>query len=584
MEKILQATFLICLIAWTAYPGHAQFQPTPVQRSTNQVELNGRMFYMHEVKKGHTLYSISHAYEISRDSIIAYNPVLKGQPLKPGMVLRIPVVEPVVQQPVKDTNYLYHCILKRETWFSLSRFYGIRVSDLRRANPGYRWGLPTGDTLKIPKQLITHTELIPQTTPDEKTVPPDSTNPEGVTKLHNSLRKPVFNNIFIDKPSLEIALILPLYLSINDTLTINDTIQPDLRFWDFLQGSYLAVDSLRKAGFSIKLHIFDSERAPGDTHTIRGIIDSGRLDHMDLIIGPVYNNTLTEVVQFAERKQIPVVSPLSSKNDAVTAHPYLFQVNLSKNGQKQIIAQFIGRKQEEHLVILAPYAKKFSRSFRKYMDEIQAARNQNGFIEQIPTLFYDPYSKSFIDIDSLPASLYTTLRVNQANLVIIPSDDEVFVTEMINRLKVLPEGYSMTILGEPEWSRFRTIDLQYLFDLEVAYWSNFSNPFVDYERQEVSDFCRKYHLNWNTEPSRFSFQGYDILFFFISHLRSGKFYRNDQKSDDVRSYNYLQTPMYFISPDRGSGFQNEALPLIRYNRELLTRSCIQVIHTYPGWL
>ena len=43
----------------------------------------------HEVKKGETLYKLSHDYGVSIDDIIERNPILKTEPLKAGQTVRI---------------------------------------------------------------------------------------------------------------------------------------------------------------------------------------------------------------------------------------------------------------------------------------------------------------------------------------------------------------------------------------------------------------------------------------------------------------------------------------------------------------
>jgi hypothetical protein len=48
------------------YLAVGQFQPTPVVRSNEKTLVNGRIFYIHTVRKGQTLYSTCKAYEVSQ--------------------------------------------------------------------------------------------------------------------------------------------------------------------------------------------------------------------------------------------------------------------------------------------------------------------------------------------------------------------------------------------------------------------------------------------------------------------------------------------------------------------------------------
>ncbi len=70
----------------------AQMQPVEVKRTQEKTIVSGKVYYIHTVLKGQTLYSISRAYEVSQDEIIRENPGTDPATLKEGQVLRIPAV------------------------------------------------------------------------------------------------------------------------------------------------------------------------------------------------------------------------------------------------------------------------------------------------------------------------------------------------------------------------------------------------------------------------------------------------------------------------------------------------------------
>ncbi|MCX6272396.1 MAG: ABC transporter substrate-binding protein [Bacteroidetes bacterium] len=77
----------------------------PVYQKTSRIEKEGkREFYMHEVQKGQTLYAISKLYEVSLDTIYAFNPEVKDG-IKAKQVLRIPLpFKPAAALPVATGN------------------------------------------------------------------------------------------------------------------------------------------------------------------------------------------------------------------------------------------------------------------------------------------------------------------------------------------------------------------------------------------------------------------------------------------------------------------------------------------------
>ena len=106
--------FFLAFLFVTLLSGHLDAQ-VAVERSKEITKIGGREYYMHHVKSGQTLYSISQAYNVSVEEIEMLNPEIKNG-LNVGHVLGIPVksihepepkpveepkVEPVVEPKVE---------------------------------------------------------------------------------------------------------------------------------------------------------------------------------------------------------------------------------------------------------------------------------------------------------------------------------------------------------------------------------------------------------------------------------------------------------------------------------------------------
>ena len=77
---------------------------TTVERSSEITKIGGRQYYLHHVKHGQTLYSISKVYNVTIEELEVLNPELKDG-LKVGHVLGIPVrsvVEPQKEEPQSE--------------------------------------------------------------------------------------------------------------------------------------------------------------------------------------------------------------------------------------------------------------------------------------------------------------------------------------------------------------------------------------------------------------------------------------------------------------------------------------------------
>ena len=80
------------------------------------------------VKHGDTFYSLSKRAGISVDKLRAYNDFPSNYVLKSG--------EYVFFQPKKKaaSKATVHCVVKGDTWLSVSQKYGVRLDDLKKMN------------------------------------------------------------------------------------------------------------------------------------------------------------------------------------------------------------------------------------------------------------------------------------------------------------------------------------------------------------------------------------------------------------------------------------------------------------------
>jgi LysM repeat protein len=137
------------------------FSQVIVERSKDKVIISGVAYYVHQVKKGETSYSISKAYGISVEDLDRENPpAVYG--INVGQTLRIPVKLVTDQktseiQPVKreydDTKFVYHSLKPGETVYSLSKSYGVSEDEIIKSNPGMDINkLSVNTEIAIPKR------------------------------------------------------------------------------------------------------------------------------------------------------------------------------------------------------------------------------------------------------------------------------------------------------------------------------------------------------------------------------------------------------------------------------------------------
>jgi len=191
----------------------------PVQVSNERVISAGRAFFMHEVQKGQTLYSISRAYRVTIDAITREN-VIPASGIQAGQMLRIPISEAAAgtasgttaaAQPVpmpkprpaaatpsgaasssgirisgekivfNGREYYIHQVLKGQTLYSIAKAYKVTILDIDRENVIPASGIQAGQVLRIPASSSL-------TVKDEMMTPPAAT--AGGTKTPSATETP----------------------------------------------------------------------------------------------------------------------------------------------------------------------------------------------------------------------------------------------------------------------------------------------------------------------------------------------------------------------------------------------------------
>lgn len=561
--------------------GQALKIPTSDKRESDDKLLSNDFNY-HRVKKGQTLYFLSRKYNVSQEDIIACNPDVKYG-IRENQIVKIPKSKKVVDEfktpvnkSVEDTikleeEFIYHKVEPKETIYSLTRFYDIDEDLLLEHNPYLSEGLKVGQILKIPNVL----EDIEEASVLLKT---EETGED--TALYKQRKWLAYSDSIqwsdcrkIRKPQTEpyqVAVLLPLYLEKNDEEFYIDSTEFDdhgnriyeriyydpfhvypksVPFVEFYEGFLLAVDSLKEQSLSVNLHVYDTEN---DTARIKEILSFPELTGMDLIVGPVYNHEIKIVSEFSAQHQIKMVSPFTDNLMLVDENPYLFQVNPSYTSQIDEFARYVSGFGDKNIVLV-------HNGDSLAYSNVQMVKDKIFNNLSLDTMVNNIQFKEVVFRDSIFV-LEHALNDEIENVFIIPSNEEAFVTNVVTKLNTLKAfGNQIKVVGLSRWQRFRNIDPEYFFNLELCIASPF---FVDYHHKDVKEFVLKYRETYHTEPDQMAIHAYDIGLYFLSALK------DYGKNFDQCIYNYrtdlLQADYKFVKWYKDSGFENTHVDIIQY--------------------
>lgn len=599
--------------------------PVPVEISSQKVVAEGKVWFMHRVVKGQTLYSISRAYGVTvNDITVANNITANG--IRDGQILKIPAVvlqqgqqkgtpvqqkegsasqkETPVQQketpvrqnetPVRqnetpgqqqDDRFIRHLVGKGETLSSLSRQYGVSVRELKKANKGLFYPRE-GEYLLIPRQKIRENKIqrperVTDTVKPVLQVDRDSTESKtGI--LADAVDTSVIKEL---RGSLRVEVLLPFYLPENSVRRTVDSSRVDsngkkiyreaikqedwiydasLPFIEMYEGMLIAVDSLRSLGLEVELNVSDTG---ADTSTVDRLISSGRLSNADLIIGPVYSYNLERIATYAATYGIPVVSPVQLRNQNILeGRPNLFRVCPSARVAQDVIVREVAAHQGSNVIFL-------------YSDSLMIDPQTAGFWGKIrtaltaetdagTTLLTEHYYTGVVpryDMYRGVATLETMMKADRENIIILATVLSPKVSAALSTLHTLSRRYDIIVLGYPELGTLETIDLRYYYDLQMMIPSE---SYIDYTRESTRAFLDTFRKKFRTEPpaESFAWRGFDMAYYFIGGLAlEGKAFLQSPGSFNP---SLVSHDFGFRRDSTGDGFDNWNMFLLQYKKDM----------------
>jgi len=147
----LLVSFSLLLFAGSSI---AQENIVHVERSTDKILLEGKPYYIHIVKKGQTLFSISKVYKVSQKEISKENPTVAFG-LRLGQALKIPIFpeKPEPEIPGETEDFVFHEIESGQTVYFIAKKYDTTVEEILDNNPDIKIDdIAIGTILKVPKR------------------------------------------------------------------------------------------------------------------------------------------------------------------------------------------------------------------------------------------------------------------------------------------------------------------------------------------------------------------------------------------------------------------------------------------------
>ena len=488
--KHLSSIFAVIMLSFAvpAWLNAQEYAPVPVTISKEKVKVDGKVYYSHIVLERQTLYSISKAYNVTIDQIYEANPAVKAEGLKKNAIILIPeavqdsrnIPERQPKQRQKKTGsdeYIIHTVKWYENLEAISEKYGVPVEAIMEVN-----GL-TGNKLRKRQKL-----MIPVGGTWSVQAAADTTAVQAAAE-DSPVRKQEETAIAAESGKVNAVLVMPFDAH---------GLKPRTGSIDFYSGTLMAVKELGDRGADIDLNVYDASG---------GVIPvtEERLGLSDIVIGPVSAGDLAKTLDKCPDHTF-IVSPLDHRAEYLASeHANFIQVPTPSLLLYEDLAEWIreDRQSEDEKVIVI---------YEKGARNIETMGVMSTILEKdgIP---FSTFSYSILEGRDVQEPLMQMMNQNAANRVLVMSESEAFVNDVVRNLNLLIHSeYDVVLYGPSKIRSFETIEVDNLHNTRlhtsIAYY-------VDYDDPAVMDFVRKYRALYNTEPTPYAFQGYDIASYFL---------------------------------------------------------------------
>lgn len=584
----------------------------PVEKSPVIVFINGKKYYVHTVKSGDTLYSIAKAYEVGENDIRECNPSV-GDGLRIDQTVKIPVPASAIikanAEKKRKKDYIVHKVKAGQTLYAIARDYNISVAQLREDNPSVNpQALSVGESLWIRRTAIgssneqqaqaemaeytnnlnkatsddgfdnhvvqpgetiyslsrrygiTEAEFaqlndvsqglkagaiirIPKSKEAEQVVIAEADNTPAQTTLNTEITFQKLN----DSQDLNIALMLPM----------NINSKPNASYVEFYQGFLLGLDEIKKSGNgNTKLTVYNTAH---DQLKVQQIVGSTMFEGTNLIVGPVYEDELNPVLQYAHKNSVPVVSPLA--NISAVQSPALYQLSPAPEKKYEKIGNLLDGGRDIYLIYASSNDKEFEQEIIKELHGRPYSAYNYSFADQKST--FTPRNAEARTIESMD----DILKSEKPCLFIVLANAETDVDRILGTIsssKVALTDRSepstqYVVMGTSRWGRFNNIDHTSYFNNNVVMISTYH---AKRDSKAVRDFDSRYIDAYGALPSLYAYRGYDTAMIFCAGMRGDIEYNMLDKR-----YTPLQTTYKFVRGNAGERYVNQEWVRVNYNSD-----------------
>lgn len=498
-------------------------------------------YVLHSIQSKETLYSVSKKYDVSVEDILAENPGLSSESFRMGTAIRIPKNRTNSNNSgsniVFDSNYTSHKVEGKETLYSLSKQYNLSMQEVADANPEIKnSGLKKGMILRIPKV---------------NNAANSTTDPS--TGNSNQIQHEAYKT-----SKMQIGILLP-FLDKKD--------QMQARFVEYYEGFLLAVEDIKKKGYSADIYVFDI-RQGNSTLKLQNLLETTEIQNLDLIIGGVTDEEVSILSRFAEKSDIKYVVPFPVRNSQIIAGDNTYMANLPQMDLYNKVADKFALSNKDNNIIIvsdnAPYNEKAD-----FIINLREALSRNYM------------SSKSIQAVNIATEIKDAVSLTKRNVIVPSSSSLVSLGKVVQAVKNLKTEYpaiELGLFGYPDWQAYYSQFLPEFFNNDTYIYSPF---YANNNDDDVKEFHNRFQ-KWYSKPliqtyPKYGLLGYDTGLYFLTALAESKNATGGKSELTTSRVSTIQSTFYFEKATQQKGYVNTGLFFIHYDQ--LSNNIIKIDHS-----
>jgi hypothetical protein len=318
-----------------------------------------------------------------------------------------------------------------------------------------------------------------------------------------------------------------------------------LEYW---HGVQLALDSLKKEGVGVDVHVYDTRSAK---KKFESLLTGEELKKMNLFIGHVTINEAAQLARLANSNGIPFINATLPNDADVTNNPNYVLLNSTLMTHCAGIYKFLQRNFALSNIIV--FTKKGTQEdrLRQYFTEVE--KNTSSVPLKLKYITLNP--------GFTPEQVKKYLDSNSTNVCLVASLDLNFAQTLCQQLAGWSNSYASTVVGMPNWE---AIDFEKSLykGIEVYYSTTIH---IDPVHKIASGVFNRFKNEYYSRPTDMVFRGYESLYHF-AHLL--KLY-NENLNSSLGDKKYMIFTEYDIQPILNKTtqtldyFENKKLYIVR---------------------